>query len=282
MTQLNQEDFLKGDLKWNVVGGKQILVTYEHSDLWTGPAQAYVGNELPNTIRKLSAHEPLKIVAFGDSITFGIGSSRILKIPPFQPPWIELFSEELGKTWNDQAITLYNSSQSGADSKWAKSMAQRMVASLDPDLVVVAFGQNDFWRIQADAFASNISALIESVRSVDPRAEFLLVSTMRFDPAYSSKGGYWDLVGQYELELRALVGPGVQLVDFTTISGAVFAAKAPKDCLNDPLHPDDYLSRWYAQSLVAALVPSAQHQPVQAPGGLGSAIVEDRIGPLSH
>jgi hypothetical protein len=62
----------------------------------------------------------------------------------------------------------------------------------------------------------------------------------------------------------------------------VFAAKAPKDCLNDPLHPDDYLSRWYAQSLVAALVPSAQHQPVQAPGGLGSAIVEDRIGPLSH
>jgi len=44
-------------------------------------------------------------------------------------------------------------------------------------------------------------------------------------------------------------------VDITAISGAVFAAKAPRDCINDPLHPNDYLSRWYAQSMVAALVP---------------------------
>ena len=180
--QVTDADLLKGDLKWNVVGGKQILVTYEHSDAWPGPVQAYVGEGLPNIIQKLSAHEPLKIVACGDSITFGIGSSRILKIPPFQPPWIELFTRELGKAWNDPAITLYNSSQSGADSKWAQSMAERMVASIDPDLVVIAFGQNDFWRIPADAFASNISAVIESVRSVNPQAEFLLVSTMRFDP----------------------------------------------------------------------------------------------------
>jgi lysophospholipase L1-like esterase len=282
MTQLNQEDFLKGDLKWNVVGGKQILVTYEHSDVWTGPVQAYVGNELPNTIWKLSAHEPLKIVAFGDSITFGIGSSRILKIPPFQPPWIELFSEELGKTWNDQAITLYNSSQSGADSEWAKSMAQRMVASLDPDLVVIAFGQNDFWRIQADAFASNISAVIETVRSVNPQAEFLLVSTMQFDPDYSRKVDYWDLVSQYESKLKALTGPGVQSVDFTTISGAVFAAKAPKDCLNDPLHPDDYLSRWYAQSLVAALVPARKQAPALAFANFQFGILQNYSGRLSY
>jgi hypothetical protein len=42
-------------------------------------------------------------------------------------------------------------------------------------------------------------------------------------------------------------------VDMTAISEAIYASKKPKDCLNDPLHPNDFLARWYAQSLVAAL-----------------------------
>jgi lysophospholipase L1-like esterase len=137
-------------------------------------------------------------------------------------------------------------------------MAQRMVASLEPDLVVIAFGQNDFWSVSPDTFAGNVSSIIQTVRSGNPKAEFLLVSTMRFDPAYAADNIYWDNVTEYDSKLRALIGPGVQLIDMTAISGAVFAAKAPKDCLNDPLHPNDYLSRWYAQSLTAALVPASQ------------------------
>ena len=258
MTQTKDSDLLKGDLKWNVVGGKQVLVTYEHSDQWTGPVQSYVGDHLPNSIQKLTAHEPLKIVAYGDSITFGVGSSRMLRIPPFQAPWIELFARELKRAYNDPDITLFNSSQSGADSNWARAMAQRMAASLDPDLVVIAFGQNDFWSVSPDVFASNITSIIQTVRSRNPNAEFLLVSTMRFDPAYAADHTYWETVSRYDSRLRGLTGPGVQLVDLTAISGAVFAAKAPKDCLNDPLHPNDYLSRWYAQSLAAALVPSSE------------------------
>jgi lysophospholipase L1-like esterase len=253
MSQVKDSELAKGELAWNIVGGKQVMVTYEHSQAWTGPIQPYVGEQMPGTIRKLSARTPLRIVAYGDSITFGLGSSRMLKIPPFQAPWIELFVEQLQHDSADSNIALYNSSQSGADSNWAKRMAARMVASLNPDLVVIAFGQNDFWSVSPDTFASNISSVIQTVGSKDPGAEFLLVSTMRFDPAYSSNPAYWRAVTEYDAKLRALTGPGVQMVDFTSISGAVFAAKEPKDCLNDPLHPNDYLSRWYAQSLVAAL-----------------------------
>jgi lysophospholipase L1-like esterase len=261
MTQVRDAELLKGELAWNVLGGKQVLVTYEHSDAWTGPVQGYVGNQLPNTMRKLAARESMRIVAYGDSITFGFGSSRIMKIAPFQPPWIDLFTRQLAKVWDDPAVVLYNSSQSGADSQWAKAMAGRMVATLSPDLVVIAFGQNDFWRISASDFAANIASVMATVRAKNPRTEFLLVSTMRFDPAYTAKQSYWDLVDQYDTVLRALTGSGVQLVDFTAISGAVFAAKAPKDCLNDPLHPDDYLSRWYAQSAAAALTPPGSKEP---------------------
>ncbi len=256
MTQVKDEELLKGELKWNKIGGKQVLVTYEHADMWTGPVQPYIGDHLPKTMQKLSAHSPMKIVAYGDSITFGLGSSRINKIAPFQPPWIELFTREMQQNSGDREISLYNSSQSGATSNWARQMAQRMVASLDPDIVVIAFGQNDFSSVSADTFQHNILSVIQTVRATNPQAEFLLVSTMRYDPAYTSKADYWDRVGQYDTHLQALTGPGVQLVDMTAISGAVFAAKKPKDCLNDPLHPNDYLARWYAQSMIAALTPA--------------------------
>ena len=143
---------LKGDLAWNVIGGKQVLVSYEHDDAWAGPVQPYVGDQLPNTLRILRARGSLRIVAYGDSITYGLGSSHMQKIRPYQPPWVNLFAGELRKQWSDPDIALYNASQSGADSTWAKNMAGRMVASLHPDLVLIAFGQNDFWSISSGCF----------------------------------------------------------------------------------------------------------------------------------
>jgi hypothetical protein len=258
MTVVHDANLKHGEIAWNIIGGEQVLVNYEHADPWPGPVQPYLGADLPRTMGKLAARAPLTIVAYGDSITYGIGSSHMRKIPPFQPPWIDLFLDQLRRATGDSAITLENASQSGADSKWAARLAGRMVANLHPDLAIVAFGQNDFWRISAPDFAANIASVLRTVRAANPQAEFLLVSTMRFDPDYSGKPDYWNLVTQYDARLRGMTGPGVQLVDMTAISAAVYAAKAPKDCLNDPLHPNDYLSRWYAQSLMAALTPDSE------------------------
>jgi lysophospholipase L1-like esterase len=262
MSRIYEKDLLQGSLAWNVIGGKQILVTYEHKDPWTGPVQPYLGAHLPNTIHRLRSRLPLRVVVYGDSISYGLGSSHMQKMPPWQSPWADLFAEKLKDVWQDPDISVFNASQSGADSRWAKDMAGRMVASLHPDLVVIAFGQNDFWSISADIFADSISAVIHTVKASNPEAEFVLLSTMRFDPAYTSDRVYWNRVTQYEQRLRAMTTQGVQLVDMTAISGAVFAAKAPRDCLNDPLHPNDYLSRWYAQSLIAALAPDQDEQAV--------------------
>ena len=43
----------------------------------------------------------------------------------------------------------------------------------------------------------------------------------------------------------------------TALSESIYADKKPMDCLNDPLHPNDYLARWYAQSVAAALDPAS-------------------------
>ncbi|HEX4311305.1 MAG TPA: glycosyl hydrolase [Acidobacteriaceae bacterium] len=276
IAQIRAEALSKDDLAWNIVGGKQVLVSYEHNDSWTGPVQRYVGDQLPHTIGKLRARAPLRVVAYGDSITFGLGSSHMQKVAPYQSPWVNLFAQELTRRWQDPDVTLFNAAQSGADSDWATRMAGRMVSSLDPDLVIVAFGQNDFWSHPAAAFAANISAVIRAVQADHPQAEFLLVSTMRFDPSYSSHAAYWDLVSQYDEELKGMTGPGVQLVDMTAISGAVFAAKEPRDCLNDPLHPNDYLSRWYAQSMVAALSNEQAASEAHGKKGVGD---DDKAAP---
>jgi len=257
MTQVKDADLKKGELNWNEMTGSQVAVTYEHDDAWTGPVPGYLGDSLPNTMKKLRAHARLRVVAYGDSITHGIGVSRLMHISPCMPPYPELLVTRLKQIYHDDAIQLFNSAQSGATSDWGARMSGRMVASLNPDLVTIAFGQNDFWGTSADTFANNISNIIRTVRVKNPRAEFLLVSTLRFDPAYMAKADYWKSVGGYAAKLKAMAGPGVQFVDMTAISEAVYAAKKPKDCLNDPLHPNDFLARWYAQSLVAALYPDS-------------------------
>jgi len=257
MTQVRAEELPRDELKWNNTGGKQVMVTYEHEDAWSHPSPGFLGSGLPNTIQKLKAHAPLTIVAYGDSITHGVGESRLSHILPYLPPWPELFVRRLKAIYQDEKIEFYNSAQSGADTKWGKKYAERMVSSLNPDLVIIAFGQNDFWGISASSFASNIADVLKTVRNKRPEAEFLLVSTLRFDPAYTSKPQYWDVVGEYAAKLKGMTAPGVQFVDMTAISEAVYADKKPKDCLNDPLHPNDYFARWYAQSIAAALDPAS-------------------------
>jgi lysophospholipase L1-like esterase len=253
MTQVRDKDLLKGEFKWNVVGGKQVVVTYEHNDTGDLPPPAFVGDSMPNTMKKLKARAPLTVVAYGDSITHGYGESRLSHIRPLLSPWPELFVHRLKQIYRDKHVQLYNSSQSGATSQWGKDYAGRMVASLNPDLVLIAFGQNDFWSVSADSFADNIADIMQRVCQKNPKAEFLLISTLRFDPAYTTNSQYWNVVGEYAKRLKAMARPGVQFVDLTAISEWVYAAKKPKDCMNDPLHPDDYFARWYAQSLVAAL-----------------------------
>jgi len=269
MAQVQDKDLQTGEYKWNVVGGKQVMVTYEHGDRWEHPLPEYAGNGLGNTMEKLRQHKPLTVVAYGDSITHGYGESRLSHIRPFLPPWPELFVHRLGEIYHDDQIQFYNSSQSGATSQWAKNYAQNMVAMLKPDLVLIAFGQNDFWSISPDAFVTNITAVIHEVRRNNPTTEFLLISPLRFDPAYTTNSEYWNAVGEYAKMMKAVTRPGVhfrpgvQFVDMTGISEWVYAAKKPKDCMNDPLHPNDYFARWYAQSAVAALDPVSGGGPVK-------------------
>jgi hypothetical protein len=48
---------------------------------------------------------------------------------------------------------------------------------------------------------------------------------------------------------------GVVNLDMYSISDFVYKIKKAKDCIANPLHPNDYLARWYAQALASLLIP---------------------------
>ena len=255
MPVMSDAEFAKGQYPWTELQGRHVFVTYEHKDVWNGPIPAYQGDHLSGTVSKLKAKKPLTVVAYGDSITLGINVSGFRNVPPYLPPWPSLFSRHLGKVYGSK-ITLYNTALGGMTSQWAKDNAHDAVATLRPDLVLLAFGMNDFWSLEPKYFIDNIRATVETIRKVNPQCEFLLVGSMKFDPAYTTEEPYVGNLAGYPAELKKLIGKGIGLFDMTELSDALYKAKSQKDLATDPMHPDDFLARIYAQGAVAALVKS--------------------------
>jgi lysophospholipase L1-like esterase len=250
---INDTDFPKGDYPWLSVAGKHILVTYRHVDRWTGPTPAFEGDGLPQTMAKLRARKPLTIAALGDSITLGIDVSGYRGQPPYMPTWADLFARQLGKIYGNEKIRLFNTGLGGMTAQWGRDNARDAVASLKPDLVLIAFGMNDFWSFSPADFRQNVQDTMAIIRKSRPSVEFILISSIKFDPAYTQDPTYVGHLADYAKELHALVGSGVRILDMTAISDAIYQAKSAKDVLADPMHPNDYLARWYAQGLVAML-----------------------------
>src|SRR5581483_6913377 len=147
----------------------------------------------------------------------------------------------------------------GSTVDWGAKYAEKYVTPLNPDLVILDFGMNDFWRLKPEEFKTYVDTIMRKVRSVNPKAEFLLIGNMKFDPAYvldndQYKSFYTSNLEGYSHVLMDMEKKGVICLDMYAISDAVYQLKKAKDCLANPLHPNDYLARWYAQAMSALLI----------------------------
>ena len=82
---------------------------------------------------------------------------------------------------------------------------------------------------------------------------------MKFDPAYvldsdKYKSFYEGNLEGYSTVLQQMEGNGIINLDMYAISDAIYHRKKAKDCISNPLHPNDYLARWYAQGLSQLLI----------------------------
>ena len=264
-----QSDLDFANYNWNILQSQWITVTYtpDRSD-WKGPVFRYKGDKMPNVMQKLRNKKPITVVALGMSITRGLnvsgygGDNKVPACAPYMPSYLSLFAYQLQKKYGYCDITAINAALPGSTSDWAANYADKYVNSYQPDLVILDMGMNDFWSYSAAIFKRNMQTALTKIKTDCPNAEFILLSNMLFDPEYLTSPAilknYIDLMKGYNTALQSMETDGVVNLDMTTMSDTIYRRKKPKDCVVNPLHPNDYLARWYAQGMVALLDTSNQ------------------------
>lgn len=229
----------------------QVFVTYKHRELWTGFVPQPADKQLPSVLAKLRAHQPLKLVVLGDSISHGACASDVFHGYPYQPPYPGLVAEALRAKYQDD-VTLVNLSVGGKTSTWGVSQAPT-AAEEKPDLVVLAFGMNDASeRLPVAEYAENTRRMIQIVRKSNPDAEFILVATMTGNPDWVRADR--AIYAGYDRALEKLAGPGVAVADMTTMWNQLVARKKFEDLTGNGInHPNDFGHMVYAQVIVAML-----------------------------
>ncbi|HEY4936194.1 MAG TPA: family 43 glycosylhydrolase [Puia sp.] len=246
------------DLAWYNLQSQWIVVTYTHHDKWTGSRPSFKGDKLPLLMAKLRTKLPVKIIGYGMSITRGQDVSSYVNMSPYMPTWLDLFARQLRKNYHHDKIEMLNAALPGATASWGAAYAEKYINPVHPDLVIIDFGMNDFWRYTPAEYKGYIQTIINKVKAENPKTEFLLISNMDFDPAYildsdKNKSFYISNMQGYKKMLQELETTGIINLDMTTLSDSIYLRKKAKDCIANPLHPNDYLARWYAQSLTAIL-----------------------------
>lgn len=230
----------------------QTLVTYEHEpNAWKGTTPNFAGQELPKTVKLLSAKRPLKIVLLGDSISTGCNASGWAKVAPHQPPYQDLLVLLLKHAYGGK-VTLENVAVGGTSTDWGVANIGKVTAA-KPDLVILAFGMNDSSGRPAKDFLANIQKMIAAVKEAQPEAEIILVATMLGNKDWIALKQ--DLFPQYRDALASLGGPGIALADMTSIWAELLRHKQDWDLTGNGVnHPNDFGHRIYAQVLSALLV----------------------------
>ncbi|QEC79969.1 SGNH/GDSL hydrolase family protein [Mucilaginibacter ginsenosidivorax] len=231
---------------------RQLVVSYLPEKLrhWRGPVPELARLTLSNTVSKLKKQTGLKVVFYGNSIEVGYNASGLEKTPPYMPVWPELVINRLKAVYGSQ-ITFVNSSVAGRLAKWGQDSVRQRVMSEKPDLVVIGFGMNDGTaHVAPGTYREQIKAIIDSVRSANTKAEFILIAPMLANPA-SAFNGFQSL---YKTELDKLAGQGIVVADLTGVHRELLKHKTYQDMTgNNVNHPNDYLARWYAQYLLGLL-----------------------------
>ena len=141
------------DFPWYDTAAKQVVVTYTHDTPWRGPVPGYQGDRLPRTVQKLDEaraadHRRLRRQHHPRHQRLGVHAD-----PALHADLGGVVRPRCVSATTTTASTLYNTGLGGMTSQWGAGNADSAVASLDPDLVIVAFGMNDFWSISPNGSA---------------------------------------------------------------------------------------------------------------------------------
>jgi len=258
---------------------KQIVVTYKHQKAQTSFAPQNKAELLQNVRKKLDAKEEIDLLVLGDSISVGANASGFqeINVSPYMPTYAELFSQGLTQQYGSK-VNLTNPSVGGKNVSWGEQVIPSVLnEQKDLDLAVIAFGMNDT-HTSADVYVKKINAIISSIQSKFPEADVLVVATMLPNPDAKNFNGNQQLF--VEALLSQCEREGVAVANMTDMHKALLQNKRYADMTgNNVNHPNDYLVRVYAQTLLATLEEKVVQSPCTMPSDDDS--VDGQKGGLS-
>ena len=213
----------------------------------------------PRTVAKLQAGQPVRIVAWGDSVTNGGGVGGDKK------KWYQsVFVERLRSQYKASEITLLTAAWGGGNSRGYMSAPaggrydfKRDVLDPKPDLVTIEFVNDAGWRGEAlDGHYGKILEILQGNGSevilITPhfvRPDWMGVTTLKFD----------DDPRPYVKGLRAFARRnGVAVADASLLWGHLWREGIPYMTLegNSINHPDLRGHRLFADALMALFAPA--------------------------
>ncbi len=189
--------------------------------------------------------EEVRIMLLGDSITDGWNSSRKVGIAPFQEPWTELVRQELLRRYpvrlvfDNLAVSGHGSDAPLADrSYWENKKC---------DLLILAYGMNDFSCRPVAEFIGNYRKIMEIVRQNNPDVEFLLINPMTGNPEWELTKPGPDALYSEALMRFCASEPDTALADVRTCWQFLQEKKGFLSLTGNGVnHPNDYGHRVYA------------------------------------
>ncbi len=247
------------DFKTNMLYGKKDFDHNQYPGFGNGPFLVYVdyatGHGAPlftptnqaallkQTRGRLVQGGPFKVIAFGDSITFGgDASEERLQFPRRYAQWVQ---EQFPKA----AIEFENGATGGDSTVQGLARLEEKVLSRKPDLVLVGFGMNDHNKgaLEPDAFAANLVMIVNEIRT-RTGADIILYSA--FPPNPDWKFGTHRMEQFAEATRRAAETAKCAYADVFAVWKKALARKDLPSLLGNNInHPNDFGHWLYTETL---------------------------------
>ena len=229
----------------------QIAVTYKHENTHSLYSQVPQKGKLPNFFNKLNNNHEATVLFYGDSITVGCNSSGT-EYGNNTSPHAESFPVMVSKTIENRCnakINYINTAVGGTTTEWGRDNYKERVNKYHPDLLVLAFGMNDPW--DKEKHIGLIKEIINGVREDNPECDVILISTS----VPNQESEQVHLLSKYFYEeYEKLDIERVAFVNMTKAHLDILKYKKFKDMTgNNVNHPNDFLARLYAQSILKVL-----------------------------
>lgn len=237
----------------------QIAVTYTHKHEKKYTVPPTQSQKFKLFLGKLAKGERVNIAVLGDSISDGCSASGFWKLEPYTPDYFGMLGDYIRTKYAHADVQAVNYSVGGMNSCWGVTQTDK-VAALRPDLVILGFGMNDGSSyIDEKDYYANMLQTVDGIRKANPDCAFVVLGTMLPNEKICRKEGGPSIRGNQEKYLTALrrlskERTGVAVADITTLHKEYLRVKKYRDMTgNNVNHPNDFLVRLYAQTIIKTI-----------------------------